>query len=44
MKKDVERSEYSLTYTGPSKSYIIEPHEGKLNYDLAKKNPLKFYD
>lgn len=28
----------------PGKSYIIEPHEGEINYKLAHKNPLKFYD
>ena len=37
--------DYSLTYcTSPDKAYIIEPHEGELNYDLAYKNPAKFLD
>ena len=39
------KREYSIGYTpGPEKSYIIEPHGGKINYKLAEKNPLKFYD
>ena len=34
-----------LTFcTSPKKAYIIEPHEGELNYDLAYKNPTKFLD
>jgi hypothetical protein len=45
MKDNIERGEYSLTYcSAPGKSYIIEPHGGALNYDIAQKNPLKFYD
>lgn len=45
MKQGIEKGEYSLTYVpGPDKSYIIEPHGGALNYKLAEKNPLKFYD
>ena len=41
----VEKQDYALTYTtGPSKSYVIEPHGGEINYKLADKNPLKFYD
>jgi len=23
---------------------VIQPKEGEINYDLAKKSPLKFYD
>jgi hypothetical protein len=44
MKGNIEKGEYSLVYTTTGKSYIVEPHGGKLNYDLAHKNPLKFYD
>lgn len=45
MKSNIERGEYSLTYcSSPGKSYIVEPHGGALNYDIAQKNPLKFYD
>ena len=34
-----------MTYvTDPQKTYVIEPKEGEINYDLAKKNPNKFYD
>lgn len=45
MKDNFKREEYSLTYcSSPGKSYIIEPHGGELNYALAEKNPLKFYD
>ena len=40
-----KNDEYSLTYvTDPQKTYVIEPKEGEINYDLAKKNPNKFYD
>lgn len=36
---------YKLHYTSsPDKSYVIEPKGGELNYNLAYKNPLKFYD
>ena len=43
--KGVEKTEgYALQYTGPEKSYIVEPHGGEINYKLADKNPLKFYD
>lgn len=45
MSGNIQRGEYSLTYcSSPGKSYIIEPHGGELNYKLAEKNPLKFYD
>lgn len=45
MKNNFSRQEYSLTYcSSPGKSYIIEPHGGELNYNLAQKNPLKFYE
>lgn len=45
MQSNFQRQEYSLTYcSSPGKSYIIEPHGGELNYNLAEKNPLKFYD
>lgn len=41
----IDKGEYALTYTpGPGKSYVIEPHDGQLNYRLAEKNPLKFMD
>lgn len=37
--------EYSLTYvTDPKKTYVIQPKEGVIKYDMAKKNPIKFYD
>jgi hypothetical protein len=36
MKDNIERGDYSLTYcSSPGKSYIIEPHGGALNYDIA---------
>lgn len=36
---------YGITYvTSPDKLYRIEPVGGEINYDLAHKNPLKFYD
>ena len=37
--------DYSIKYTSqPGKSYIIEPHEGELNYKMAYKKPLQFYE
>jgi hypothetical protein len=30
--------------TSPDKSYVIEPKGGELDYNMAYKNPLKFYD
>eukprot|EP00347_Sterkiella_histriomuscorum_P023625 403333949 len=45
MAGNIQRGEYSLTYcSSPGKSYIIEPHGGELNYKIAEKNPLKFYE
>lgn len=38
-------SRYSITYcTSPDKAYKIEPHQGELNYSLAARNPLAFYN
>ena len=37
--------DYNQTYTiDPKRSYVIEPKGGELNYEMAYKNPLKFYD
>lgn len=37
--------DYKLEYTtSPTKSYVIEPKDGPIDYSLATKNPLKFYD
>lgn len=45
MKDNIKRGDYSLEYsTGPNKSYVIEPHGGELDYQMANKNPLKFYE
>lgn len=46
MSHHLERTQgYGLTYiASPKKSYVIEPKGGELNYNLAYKNPLKFYD
>jgi len=45
MKDNVQKGDYSLVYTpGVQKSYVIQPHGGELDYKLAEKNPLKFYD
>lgn len=39
------RDTYKLTYiASPHKSYVIQPKEGELNYDMAYKKPLKFYN
>merc|ERR1711920_593477 len=36
---------YSLTYVcDPKKTYKIEPKEGEINYEMADKKPLKFYE
>ena len=45
IKDTIPKGDYSLVYnTGPKNSYIIEPHGGQLDYNLAQKNPLKFYE
>lgn len=45
MSKFQTTQDYKLTYcSSPGKSYVIEPHGGELNYNLAQKNPLKFYE
>jgi hypothetical protein len=37
--------QYELEYTTePGKSYIVAPEGGQLNYNLARKNPVGFYD
>lgn len=44
MKNNIDKGDYAFVYTtGPEKSYVIEPHGG-INYNLAKKDPNKFYD
>jgi hypothetical protein len=41
----VSTETYSLTYVAsPKKTYVIQPQGGEINYDMAFKNPLKFYD
>lgn len=36
---------YKIHYTAsPEKSYVIEPKGGELDYNLAYKNPKKFYE
>jgi len=42
--KGVNKGDYSLQYHGVEKSYIVEPHGGKINYNLVKKDITKFYD
>jgi hypothetical protein len=46
LKNTVQLSQnYALTYCStPGRSYIIEPHGGELNYNLAGKDLEKFYD
>jgi hypothetical protein len=45
MKDNIQRGDYSMTYcTEPGKSYIVEPKGGQINYDIVRKNPIKFYD
>jgi len=44
-RKITATQDYQLTYVAsPQKTYVIEPKGGEINYDLAFKNPLKFYD
>ena len=39
MKDNIQKGDYALTYsTGPGHSYVIEPHGGEINYNLAKKD------
>ena len=45
IQSSIAKGEYSQTYCiAPGKSYVIEPQGGELNYDIAKKQPKKFYD
>ena len=42
---EIRRSGYALHYTTqPGKSSLVEPQGGSLPYDLAYRNPRKFYD
>lgn len=42
---EVHRQGYGLHYTSaPGKSYVIEPKEGELPYDMVHKDPNAFYD
>jgi len=37
--------DYSLSYfADPSKSYVMEPQDGEINYSKAFKKPTEFYD
>lgn len=37
--------DYRLTYVAsPKKTYVVAPKGGEINYNLAHKDPLKFYD
>ena len=46
LQSNIQRTQdYGIVYcSSPGKGYIIEPHGGELNYKLAHKDPLKFYD
>jgi hypothetical protein len=45
IKDNIDKGDYAFVYTpGPGKSYVIEPHGGSINYNMAKKDPNKFYD
>lgn len=45
MKTNIQKGDYAFEYTpGPGKSYVIEPHGGSINYNIARKDPIKFYD
>ena len=45
MSKNLHKNEnYSLTYVcDPKKTFVIEPKEGEIDYDMATKSPVKFY-
>lgn len=37
-------NQYSIRYvTSPKKSFVVNPKEGEINYDMAYKNFDKFY-
>jgi len=37
--------DYSITYVvDPTKAYVVQPKEGEIDYTMAEKSPLKFYD
>ena len=41
----IDMTQYSLTYTPcPKSTYVVQPHEGEINYDTAFKNPTKFFN
>ena len=46
LKNNLQRTkDYGLTYcTTPDKTYVIEPDKGELDYDKARKDPLKFVE
>lgn len=42
---EIDQSQYSLTYVhSPQKTFVIQPKEGEIDYSIAQKNPLKFFD
>lgn len=42
---EIDMNQYSLSYTvDPKASYVIQPREGEINYDIAFKNPNKFFE
>ena len=43
--KEIDKGDYHMVYVmNPDKSYVVNPHEGELNYHLVDRNPKKFYD
>lgn len=46
MARDGTRTQrYGIHYTQkPGVSYVVEPVHGEINYEAARRNPLKFYD
>ena len=44
-RKESVTNNYSIKYVAsPSKSYLVNPKEGEIDYSLAYKNYDKFYD
>lgn len=45
LRKERNHREYELEYTTePGKSYIVKPEGGPLRYELARRDPVGFYD
>ena len=42
---EISKNDYAITYVvDPHSAYVIQPKEGEIDYDVAKRDPNKFYD